>query len=98
MLDNPSAIVETVATALAIGQGQSLGDALGTMKVAGTKDAVLHTVASAFGGSAVHEGVVRLLDPYPRARGMNHERKAPNVPYLDRSWFGVRRRIERLHR
>ncbi len=60
MLDRVDALVETVAAALAVGEGQVFSDALGTMKVAGTKDDIIKAVAAAFGRSAAREGVVRL--------------------------------------
>lgn len=65
-LGEPGAIVELVAAALAVGQGQKLGDALGAMKVAGTKDASISSVALAFGQPAARQGVIRLLQPTAR--------------------------------
>lgn len=65
-LGEPGAIVELVAAALAVGQGQKLGDALGAMKVAGTKDAAISSVALAFGQPAARQGVIRLLQPTDR--------------------------------
>jgi len=60
MLAQAEAIVEVVAAALAVGEGKTIADALGTMKVSGIKTAVLNTVSAAFGTTAAREGVVRL--------------------------------------
>lgn len=59
MLENPAAIVETVATALALGEGKTFQYALDTMKVAGTKTAAMNAVSHAFHRGAPASQVTR---------------------------------------